>query len=87
MGKVQDQAPDRSKAEQQWMDENLAEQSLRHEDIVAAMEALAAEREGWVSAFLERIQTRGFNYNCDALRKIEADELPKKPDKPFKVVF
>jgi hypothetical protein len=87
VAKVQDQSPTRSDAEQQWMDENLAEQSRRHQEIIAAMEALAPEREGWVNGFLERIQTRGFNYNCDALRKIETDELPEKPEKPFKVVF
>ena len=57
MAKVQDQSPTRSDAEQQWMDENLAEQSRRHQEIIAAMEALAPEREGWVNGFLERIQT------------------------------
>lgn len=87
MAKVQDQSSTRSDAEQQWMDENIEEQSRRHQEIVAAMNAIASERDAWVNGFLKRIQTRGFNYNCDALRKIEADELPEKPDKPFKVVF
>ena len=68
-------------------DQYLAEQQLRHEQIVADMEGIAAEREAWVNAFLERIQTRGFNYNCDALRQIGPDELPEQPARPFKVVY
>lgn len=87
MGKVQDQAPKRGKQEQQWLDENLAEQVRRHEDIVKAMEVLSPRRDEWIDGFLERIQTRGFNYNCDALRKIESGDVPQKPDRPFKVVF
>lgn len=87
MDRYQDQAPALTAEERQWIEENAAEQDRRHEKIAADMEALSGQRDSWIDAFLERIQTRGFNYNCDALRKIEKEDLPKKPKRPFKVVF
>ncbi|TDJ46299.1 MAG: hypothetical protein E2O50_00090 [Gammaproteobacteria bacterium] len=87
MSRVQDHSPELSAAQREWRDRNLAEQKQRHADIVEDMEQLAARRDEWIEAFLERIQTRGFNYNCDALRKILKEELPVKPDRPFKVVY
>ncbi len=87
MARVQDQAPSATSAEEQWIEENLAEQAVRHEKIVEDMETISDERDEWVDGFLERLQTRGFNFNCDSLQKIEREELPKKPKRPFKVVF
>ena len=87
MGRVQDQAPSLTVEEEQWIEENRAEQKLRHEKIVEDMDAISADRDGWIDGFLERLQTRGFNYNCDSLRKIEKEELPEKPKRRFKVVF
>jgi hypothetical protein len=87
MSRVQDQVPARTPEEADWLQNNVAEQEVRHAQIVADMESIAAEREAWVNGFLERIQTRGFNYNCDALRVIDADELPQQPARPFKVVY
>ena len=87
MARVQDQAPSATSEEEQWIEENLAEQKVRHEKIVEDMDAISAKREEWVDSFLERLQTRGFNFNCDSLQKIEKEELPKKPKRPFKVVF
>ena len=87
MSRVQDHSPELSQAQREWRDRNLAEQKQRHADIVEDMEQLAARRDEWIEAFLERIQTRGFNYNCDELRKILKEELPVKPDRPFKVVY
>jgi hypothetical protein len=51
------------------------------------MQAISPQRDAWVDAFFDRIQTRGFNYNCDQLRKINEDEIPIKPNRPFKVVY
>jgi len=87
MSSVQDHLPELSEAQREWRDRNLAEQKQRHADIVEDMEQLAARRDEWIEAFLERIQTRGFNYNCDELRKILKEELPVKSDRPFKVVY
>jgi hypothetical protein len=87
MTKVQDEAPELNQAQREWLDRNLAEQKERHAAIVDDMEQLTAQRDEWIEEFLERIQTRGFNSNCDELRKILKDELPVKPDRPFKVVY
>ena len=87
MGRVQDEIPEWDAKERRWLEENLDRQKSRHEQILADMEAIAEERDRWVAEFLQRLQTRGFNYNCDALRKIPEDEIPEKPDRPFKVVF
>jgi hypothetical protein len=87
MAKVQDDAPEMNAQQREWMDRNLDEQKIRHSQIVDDMESLSPQRDIWVDGFLERIQTRGFNYNCDALRIIPNEELPEKPDRPFKVVF
>ena len=87
MSKVKDEAPELSQAQREWLDKKLAEQKQRHAAIVDDMEQLTEQRDEWIEGFLERIQTRGFNYNCDQLRKILKDELPVKPDRPFKVVY
>jgi hypothetical protein len=87
MDRVQDQAPSPTGEEEQWIEENLAEQKLRYEKIVAEMDELATDRDAWIDGFFERLQTRGFNYNCDSLQKIKKEELPEKPKRKFKVVF
>ena len=87
MGRVQDESPELTAEQRRWLEENLARQADRKEQIHADMEALSDQRDIWIDEFLQRLQTRGFNYNCDALRKIPGDEMPEKPDRPFKVVF
>ncbi len=87
MKTVQDSAPELSDAQREWLQTNLEKQQARHAAIVADMEALSVQREEWIEQFLLRIQERGFNYNCDMLRTIPADEIPEQPDRPFKVVF
>lgn len=87
MDRVQDEAPVRTDEEKDWIEKNLADQQQRYTEITDEMERIAPERDAWIDEFLERIQTRGFNYNCDLLRKIPDDEMPKKPKRPFKVNF
>lgn len=87
MSNVQDDMPAINQAQQEWLERNLAEQKQRHAAIVEDMEQLAEQRDVWIEEFLERLQTRGFNYNCDQLRQILKEELPVKPDRPFKVVY
>ena len=50
-------------------------------------EDLAPEREQWYREFLQIVQTRGFNANGDQRRVITAAEVPKKPNRPHKVVY
>ena len=78
---------DRSEAEKQWLKEEIDEQAERHKLIVKAMEALTPQREIWYAEFLERIQNRGFNVDGDMRRKIPAEDIPVKPNRPHKVVY
>lgn len=87
MRRLQDEAPPLDGDQRDWLDRNLAEQKRRHQQILDDMDELSAQRDAWIDQFLLRIQERGFNYNCDALRQIPEDEIPAKPDRPFKVNF
>ena len=87
MDRVQDNAPPPTPEERDWLEKNLQEQQARHEKIITYMDALASQREAWVDSFFERLQTRGFNYNCDNLKIIDKSELPKPPKRKFTVVF
>ncbi len=77
----------RSAAVRSWLKKEKAEQKVRYKKIVENMDALASKRDKWVAAFLDRIQTRGFNVHADIKRKIPPEEIPKKPRRKFKVVF
>ena len=80
-------AHDRTKSEEQWLEEEMAEQVVRRKVIVKAMDELAPQRDVWYAEFFERIQTRGFNHDGDARTKIKADDIPVKPARPHKVVY
>ncbi len=77
----------RSREAERWMKQETREQKSRYRKIVAEQEALAPKRDRWVAAFLERIQTRGYNVHFDMLRKIPSEEIPTRPKRKFKVVF
>ena len=85
--KVSDHAPARTPDVERWIDENAAEQERRHAQIAAEMAALSAERDRWIADFFARLQTTGYNVNGDQKRRIRPDELPQKPDRPFKVTY
>ena len=80
-------AHERTKPEEEWLKEEMAEQVARHKEIVTAMEALAPQRDIWYAEFFERIQARGFNHDGDARTKIRPEDLPVKPARPHKVVY
>ena len=48
---------------------------------------IAAQRDKWIDAFLERIQTRGYHVHFNMMRKIKPEEIPKRPKRKFKVVY
>lgn len=77
----------RSREAERWLKQEVREQKTRYRKIVAEQDALAPKRDKWIAAFLERIQTRGYNVHFDILRKIPAEEIPQKPKRKFKVVF
>lgn len=78
---------EKSAEAEQWIRDEAAEQEKRYAQIVQDMDDLSEERDVWVEKFFERIQTRGFNVHYDNRRAIPAEELPERPDRPFKVVF
>ncbi len=84
---VQEDAPALTDEEKDWIKDNLSGQETRYAEIVAEMDRIAPDRDAWIDGFLERIQTRGFNYNCDLLQEIPDEEMPEKPNRPFKVNF
>ncbi len=77
----------RSREVEAWLKREAAEQKVRYRKIVREQDALEPMRDKWVAAFLQRIQTRGFNVHFDQLRKIRPEEIPTKPKRKFKVVF
>lgn len=78
---------EKSAEAEKWISDEGAEQEERYNKIVKEMDDLSEERDVWVEKFFERIQTRGFNVHYDNRRQIPDEELPKRPDRPFKVVF
>jgi hypothetical protein len=80
-------AHDRSEEEKEWIDRELDEQRVRHQNIVRAMDDMTPTRDRWYSEFLDRIQTRGFNTDGDTRVKIKLEDIPVKPDRPHKVVY
>ena len=77
----------RSREAERWLKQETRDQKLRYRRIVAEQEALAPKRDKRIDAFLERIQTRGFNVHSSTLRRIPKEEVPRKPRRKFKVVF
>jgi len=77
----------RSREAERWLRQEIKDQKTRYRKIVAEQEALGPKRDKWIDAFLERIQTRGFNVHSNMMRKIPKEEIPRKPKRKFKVVF
>ena len=78
----------RSAAAERWLRQEVREQKARYKQIEKAMNVdMASKRDKWVAAFLERIQTRGFNVHADIRRQIKPEEIPARPKRKFKVVF
>jgi hypothetical protein len=76
------------KAVQAWIDAESREQLKRYRKIAREMNALAPERERWVAEFYERITgPRGFSVHAGTRRTIGRDELPARPDRPWRVVW
>jgi hypothetical protein len=87
MSEIRNPKPRGSDVER-WLQEEIEEQEGRYRAIEQAMNVeLAPQREIWVGEFLGRIQTRGTNVHYDQLRVVKPNEVPRKPNRPFKVVF
>ena len=80
--RVQDEKPKRSKEASEWLDQEIAEQEVRYGEIVAEMEGIQEERNGWDARVLDIIQNKGFNMNGDTRVQIKKEDIPKRPDRP-----
>ncbi len=71
---------ERSKEEEEWVREELAEQEQRFAKIDGQMNELAPTRAKWYEEFFDRISLRGFNADGDQKVKIKREDLPVKPE-------
>ena len=71
---------ERSKEEEEWVREELAEQEQRFAKIDGQMNDLAPVRAKWYEEFFDRISLRGFNADGDQKVKIKRGDLPVKPE-------
>ena len=62
-------------ADRSWFARECAEQDKRYAGIVAEMDALAEDREQWISEFLERVKARGFHWHSDQLQAVPDDQM------------
>ena len=69
---------ERSKQEEEWVREEIAEQEQRFAKIDAQMHELAPVRAKWYEEFFDRISLRGFNADGDQKVKIKREDLPVK---------
>lgn len=71
---------ERSKEEEEWVREEIAEQEERFAKIDRQMRDLAPRRAKWYEEFFDRISFRGFNADGDDKVKIKREDLPVKPE-------
>ncbi len=71
---------ERSKDEEAWLKEEIAEQETRFKELERAMEELKPVRARWYREFFDRITTIGFNVDGDDKVIIAADQIPVQPD-------
>lgn len=71
-----------------WIEGEDRDQMRHYERIYREMEKLEPVREQWTAEFLDRITgPRGFSVHAGQRRTIRKDELPKRPDRPWRVVW
>ena len=82
--RIERELPDEVK---KWLEEEIKEQDERYAKIVQEMKDLDPTRDQWYEEFLARLQKYGFNEDGDRRVKIQADQLPAKPDRDHTVVY
>lgn len=70
----------RTREEEEWVREEIAEQEERFAKIDRQMRDLAPRRAKWYEEFFDRISFRGFNADGDDKVKIKREDLPVKPE-------
>jgi hypothetical protein len=71
-----------------WIEEESRQQMTFYRRIYREMERLAPDRSRWVKEFYQRISgPRGFSVHAGTRRTIPKNEIPKKPRRPWRVVW
>ncbi|MEM7585152.1 MAG: hypothetical protein AAF560_17315 [Acidobacteriota bacterium] len=73
---------------QAWIDAEDAEQMKHYRRIYKEIAELAPHRDVWIEEFFERISgPRGFSVHAGTRRTIPKDEIPARPDRPWRLVW
>ncbi len=84
-GPVEGEVP---KKVQEWIDQEAASQLRHYRRIFREQERLGPLRDGWVKEFFARITgPRGFSVHAGQRRTIPKNEVPKRPRRPWRVVW
>ena len=71
-----------------WIADEDAAQMRHYRRIYREMEELAPRRDRWTEEFFERITgPRGYSVHAGTRRTIPRDEIPERPDRPWRVVW
>jgi len=71
-----------------WIEQEEKDQLRHYRRITREMDDLAPLRNRWVKEFLERISgPRGFSVHAGNRRTIKKSEIPKRPRRPWRVVW
>ncbi len=77
-----------SEEARRWIREEEEIQQGHYRRIYQEMERLAPYRDRWVTEFFERISgPRGYSVHAGTRKTIARDELPERPDRPWRVVW
>ena len=71
-----------------WIAREDEDQMGHYQRIYQEMERLAPSRDRWIAEFFERISgPRGYSVHAGQRRTIPEDEIPQRPDRPWRVVW
>lgn len=73
---------------QAWIEEEDQAQMQHYRRIYKEIAELAPHRDVWVEEFFERISgPRGFSVHAGTRRTISKDQIPARPDRPWRLVW
>lgn len=73
---------------QAWIDEEDATQMQHYRRIYREIAELAPLRDAWVEEFFERITgPRGYSVHAGTRKTIPENEIPVRPDRPWRLVW
>jgi len=71
-----------------WIESESAQQTRHYRRISREMDRLEPDRKRWVKEFFARITgPRGFSVHAGTRRTISKQDIPKRPRRPWRVVW